>query len=693
MLQFRAIQLICLIFLFLIASAPALGGGDDQPKISAERRELMQKIDYSEDEAVRIADRLRLVSAMALDKEVVVKVRLAFADASGEPIEGARIRLGLYCKGQMFDSELDVAARKSGSVEPIVISRTTPIMNGYELLPGFAMEAFTDSEGVAEFRLTPPDAELGFAPGEYYGLITFRIKDQSFSTREAILSDPSIIDMNALRIQEARMARPRSPGPGGMPPFNPLPIGLIRKDLLDEIARGARHVNDCRIRFTVGHSSIFVDDGSLLFIWELEDLRDQELEARRLLESLEIDHKNEKDADKRVGIAERIKHAQGKLREIREDIAFRGGSITVGELALKQELERWQRAVLREMHEALDPVLLQYICLLKGDLPYWYWKASTLYGNTIYSAVKFGYLPWDNPDKPLSYYDEAGELQHVTDLSSWRSYLKRRLQIGVNGDPATWPENGFDGPSAAVRRGGFYSPWLLEKMLKDVDEFDPMDYLSMVRPNPYTGWKAVYGLKEQEWIRFERQFRVEIGHSPASEDSDWEEVKLRAFPVAGNMELKSTRERIDSIDFASIYSQGIHTFDPAMKSLRESFEAIAWMPVTYRWWLFQESRALDSSEADVAKLGGEDLPKAALRTAAAAYTSYKSGRETTLRQLERLRPTFRNLLVRWATSEGQNRNWPKDWRDARYFRALESLRRRYEPHMEPEDPDKTNPKW
>ncbi len=639
-------------------------------QLAPERLERMVEIRYADDEPVRIGGRLQLVSASFADGMLNAQVRMNWRDNRGTFVDGIKINCEVHYRasaGLRTDTDTFVPVSKLGT------------------------SLVTNFQGVANLRMRVPNPETGLMPGEYYVKFIMGMAEQTDAVRNRLMTDPSIVYLPALPVIQERektdieeerkihaelVRKARELGAPMPPALVPREVRTVEQILADyrlNIQRGVEPVNPTQFKLFVGTTNTWVDDGTLGHITELEILRDTELEFKRKLESVQIDERNEKDPAKKEAFKPKLAEAEANLNKVMEEVNFRGGRIKAEELMVKQRVEARRKPVVEEILAFEDALVNSYITVLNGDLSYWYWKAATLYGNVIYSAVKDGKLPWENTLRPLTYGPDKDKPKKVTDLKTWREYTIERLRIAVDGDSKTWPENGYTGPANSVRRGGFYSQSLLTLMIADVNAFDPMKYLNKVEKNAETQTEAGYSLKEEEWMLFEEQFRTEMGYHINNLSTQWQPKPMLAFRETGGRTPLSTGDRVRALNLAPIYGHEPTRFNVANQHLNRSLDAVAYMPMAYRFWIYTSVEKLSGSALQRRLGSAQAFPTLGRRTGGQAYAEYKDARDNALRQLERYRPTFRNLLVLWAATEGQNRNWPKEWRDTRVKKAQAAL--------------------
>jgi hypothetical protein len=638
--------------------------------LSLERVERMLEPDYANDEPVRISGRLQILRSSYADGMIDSQVRVNWRDNRGAYIEGIKVNYEVW-----FRATAGAQSDTSTFVQ----------------VPRMGTSLVTNQAGIAHLRSRIPNPEAGLIPGEYYMKFIVGIVEQTEAVRARMISDPSIIDTPALAIVQeqeerdikeeielhrAQVERARqfgAPMPPALRERKVRSIEELRSAFRLAVLSGEELISPTQFKLFVGTKSVWLDDGTLGHIAELESLRDQATAARTRVQGLELDERNESDPAKKEAIRRQLVVARESVEIMQKRVAAKGGQITVEELQIKQRVERMRQTVMEDIFAFEDGLLNSYITLLQGDYSYWYWKASTLYGNNIWRAVKHGHLPWEDPNRKLTYGPDPNRPRAVTDLRTWRLHMIEQATTATNGDSKTWPENGYQGAANTVRRGGRYSASLLQLMIADINAFDPMKFLTKVEANEETGTVAGYTLIEDEWMLFEEQFRVEIGLSAVNPSTEWQPKALRSYNTAAGRTAISTGDRLRALDLSPIHGISPTRFHIAHQHASRVMEALAYMPMTYRYWIYTDIEKLTGGELQRRLGTAQMFPAPARRTPGAAANVYNSSRDAALDQLRRYRPTFGALMVIWAYTEGQNRNWPETDRTQRVETAKRTL--------------------
>lgn len=620
--------------------------------LDAAKSAMIRETNYPVDEPTRLGNRVNIRNMTYSDGQIEAEVEVKWKNASGALIDGIRVNL-----------EVKVRAGEE------------PALTAFRDVPQLTTSGVTRN-GVARLK-TPLRNDVGLMPGEYYIRTLVVVPAQEEAVRREMLGDPSIVNDAACavaaeqekqnfeakkKIEAEKVEAARAEGkvyiPEEIPPARS--PAKIREDTILLIGSGKNPVASNQFKLFVGTKLHWIDSGSLGDIAKIEDMVSAFTRWKNEEENCRLQMKGMKDGEEKEAYQKRLNLAITAKQVAVDALTFHGYpecKLAASDLVVRQNAEFNRIAVQDEIVAWEDKLVGNYLTLIRGDLMYWAWKASVLYGNPVLDAVRDGKLPWTGVTK-LTYGKEDPERKikkkEVTDMKTYREYLKERVTENVHGNPDTWPENGFKGDRNLERRGGLFSDSLLKVMLKDIEEFDLMKY---VREERAEDGKIIYNIREDEWAKFEERFRTEMGHDERLQDEAVTK-QLMAFSRDWSGIPMSTGDRIRALDFSPFYGIEPTRFPTAMASVKRAFDALAWLPMSYRYSIYTDVLKYTGRDLENALGSVQAFPHAARRRCVPLYNDYHNSRTGCESQLARYEFWFMHNYIH-GYSEGAQRNLAK----------------------------------
>jgi len=613
-------------------------------KLAPEKSALIREINYPVDEPGRLGNRISITELTYANGQVEAEVRVNWKNANGAAIEGVLV-------------EMEVKVRAGEE----------PGLSAFKDVPQLSARGTTRSGGVVRLK-TALKSDSGLMPGEYYVKMNVVLPAQDSKVRAEMMTDPTICSDEACarvaklevenvsaerRIEAEKAAAARAEGrvyvQKEIP--NARDAAQIRKDFLLAVEAGKNPVSSNQYKLYVGTKRHWIDEGSLADIAKIADMVSAYRKWEDSKKDAEIRLPLEKDPGVKAKLEQQLALSITASKVALDALTFHGypsGQLDANDLIIRKNAETNRGLIQEEIWAWEDKLVGHYLTIINGDFAYWAWKASVLYGNPVIDAVRDNKLPWGNPDRPLKYGKDAGKT--VTDMRSYRDYLKERTTLNIKGDKDTWPENGFTGGSDLERRGGLFSERLLPIMLADIDAFDLMKYITKEKDE---NGKDIWVLNDVEWSKFEEKYRSEIGADPALADPKL----LQAFTAAWSVAPMSTGDRVRSLDVTPSYGMTPTRFPTAFAQAKRSLDTLAALPMSYRYTIYTDVNKLTGRDLENALGSVEAFPMSARRRINTLYTEYSAARKACEEQMNRYEWWYDHNYIH-SYSEGVRRNLP-----------------------------------
>ncbi|NUQ35813.1 MAG: hypothetical protein HUU29_12835, partial [Planctomycetaceae bacterium] len=429
-------------------------------------------------------------------------------------------------------------------------------------------EGVTSTEGYATVRLPLPGEELEH--GEYAVTVTLTPALQSQDVRDAMMRDPELFGHKLVSEQKGydEQGNKRM-----VESWVRITDDKDKHHYFNELVVGKMRVPSATCKLFIAGEQYYADLGTLNAGQQIENrkavIATLESSIWTLQRKLPANMKEEERTAK-------IAKLEKDLALARAFLDLGGGELTQEEKDTIKRAQSKITAIRKEIASRDDPVMLAYLQLVHGDFKYWEWRIHQFVRTAVNYPLVTGKMPWMDPDLNLRDRDE----------DAWKRYLKQELEVEVNGDPMTWKENrGMMAPEGQEeKRGGNYTPTLLERMKKDIDGFVVEDFIVEQDDGSYR-------LHEGRWREFENDIAKELGMVDGSEP-----LKLKAY--SSQAEAASTALRVRVLDQRS--SKGLNRFPNAWQAADEILKALSGAPLACRYeWL-----------STVHKLSGKELDDA-----------------------------------------------------------------------------------